>query len=155
MSITKKILLGAVFALVVIQFIRPARNVATTGPGPNDITVLHPTSREVTAILAKACYDCHSDRTRYTWYAEVQPVGWWLADHVKEGKRELNFSEFGAYTPARAFRKLRAVDRMLQKNKMPLASYTLLHRDAVLTPDEVKMLIGWADAVRQSLPPEQ
>lgn len=152
-SLVKKIALGGVFALAIIQFVRPAKNIAATGPGPNDITVLHPTSPEVTAILAKACYDCHSDRTRYPWYAEVQPVGWWLAHHVKEGKRELNFSEFGAYAPARAARKLKAVDRMLNKNAMPLTSYTLIHRDAVLTPAEAKALIDWADAVRESLPP--
>jgi hypothetical protein len=155
MTVVKKILLGGVFVLVVIQFIRPAKNIAVTGPGPNDITVLHPTSREVTGVLMKACYDCHSDRTRYPWYAEVQPIGWWLANHVKEGKRHLNFSEFGAYAPRRAAHKLQEVVRTLQKNEMPPGSYALIHRDAALTPGEVDTLIRWADAVRQSLPPEQ
>ena len=152
--LVKKIGLGCVFVLVIIQFIRPAKNIASTGPGPNDITVLHPTSPEVTAILAKACYDCHSDNTRYPWYAEVQPVGWWLADHVNDGKHELNFSEFGAYPPARAVRKLKGIDRMLQKHRMPLTSYTLIHRDAVLTPEESDALIKWADAVRATIPVE-
>ncbi|HWA86375.1 MAG TPA: heme-binding domain-containing protein [Opitutus sp.] len=150
--LAKRIAVGCVFVLVTIQFVRPAKNITLTGPGPNDITVLHPTSPEVTAILAKACYDCHSDHTRYPWYAEVQPVGWWLADHVKEGKHELNFSEFGAYAPGRAVRKLKGIDRMLQKHQMPLASYTLLHRDAVLTADESDALIKWADALRASIP---
>ncbi|HVU22969.1 MAG TPA: heme-binding domain-containing protein [Opitutus sp.] len=150
--LAQKIVVACTCALVIIQFVRPAKNITATGPGPNDITVLHPTSPAVTAILAKACYDCHSDHTRYPWYAEVQPVGWWLAHHVSEGKRELNFSEFGAYAPARAVRKLKGVDRMLQRQKMPLASYTLIHRDAVLTPEETDALITWADAVRASLP---
>ena len=100
----------------------------------------------------QACYDCHSDNTRYPWYAEVQPVGWWLAEHIKDGKRGLNFSEFGDYTPKRAVRKLQGIDHMLEKNKMPLASYRLIHRDANLTSGEITTLKNWADSVRASIP---
>ena len=86
-----------VIVLVGIQFIRPARNIAAPGPNPNDLTVLHPTPSAVKVILEKACYDCHSDTTRYPWYANVQPVAWWLDHHIKDGKRHLNFSQFGKF----------------------------------------------------------
>ena len=94
-----KILLGLAVVFLVIQFIRPAKNLsaATAFAGPADITVLHPPSPAVRQILAESCYDCHSNHTRYPWYAEIQPVSWWLAHHIKEGRRELNFSEFGNF----------------------------------------------------------
>jgi len=144
----KKILLGVLVVLVAIQFIRPAKNLGAAEPGPNDITVLHPTPPAVKAILARACYDCHSDRTRYPWYAEVQPVGWWLARHVKQGKRHLNFSQFGAYPGMRAARKLTQLMEETKDEGMPLPSYTWIHRDAELTNGEVATLADWAESVR-------
>lgn len=147
----KKILLGVVVALIAIQFVRPARNLGPAEPGPNDITTLHPTSPEVKAILAKACYDCHSDRTRYPWYADVQPVGWWLANHVDEGRHHLNFSQFGTLPANRAARKMSGFVRLVRNGKMPLSSYTWEHRDAILTDAERKALIDWAEAIHASL----
>src|SRR5579859_128630 len=101
----KKILLGLVVVFVAIQFVRPAKNLSPAA-GPNDVTAKVTVPADVQRVLAKACYDCHSDNTRYPWYAEVQPVGWWLASHIKNGKRHLNFSEFGAYDAKHAQRKL-------------------------------------------------
>ena len=61
----------------------------------------------VQPILARACYDCHSDNTAYPWYNRIQPVAWWLANHVKEGKGELNFSQFGTYSGKKQKHKLK------------------------------------------------
>ena len=151
----KKILLGVLVVLVAIQFIRPAKNLGAAEPGPNDITVLHPTSLEVKAILARACYDCHSDRTRYPWYAEVQPVGWWLAWHVKEGKRHLNFSQFGVYPGTRASRKLTQLMEETKDEGMPLPSYTWIHRDAKLTDAQIATVCDWAEALQEKIAPEK
>lgn len=148
----KKIGLALLLLLIGIQFIRPAKNLSAANPGPNDITVVHPTSPEVKAILAKACYDCHSDNTRYPWYSNVQPVAWWLGDHVKDGKRHLNFSQFGTYAAKRAGKKMQLVVDQIKDSEMPLPSYTLLHRDAKLSPAEITALTAWADSVRQALP---
>lgn len=147
-----KILLGLAVVLVVIQFIRPAKNLGATD-APTDITALYPTPPAVKAVLAKACYDCHSDHTRYPWYAEVQPVGWWLASHVNDGKRHLNFSQFGTYTAKRADHKLHACLELLDHHEMPLASYTLIHRDAILTAEETTALSDWITRVRAAAPP--
>jgi len=148
----KKIGLGLLVIVIGIQFIRPAKNLSAATPGPNDITVQHPTSPEVKAVLAKACYDCHSDNTRYPWYAEVQPVGWWLANHVKDGKRHLNFSQFGTYTAKRAGKKLKDVVEETKEKKMPMSSYTLIHTDAKLTPAEIAAVTAWAESVRATIP---
>lgn len=145
-----KILLALAVILVVIQAIRPAKNLSAAEPftGRNEITVLHPASAEVKQILAVACYDCHSNRTRYPWYAEVQPVGWWLARHVKDGRRHLNFSEFGAYPAKRQAKKLQEVVDELKDREMPLKSYTLTHADARLTGEQVAALSAWAQAAQ-------
>jgi len=146
----KKTLLVLAFLAVAIQCVRPAKN-RSAAPAPGDIAALHPTPPEVQAILAKACYDCHSDNTRYPWYAEIQPVGWWLASHVKDGKRHLNFSRFGAYPDIRAARALTKTMDEMEDHEMPLASYTLIHRDAVLTPAEIAAVTQWAGAIRDRI----
>jgi len=133
--------------------VRPARNLGATD-GPNDLAGRAAAPEAVRRILADACYDCHSNRTGYPWYANVQPVGWWLAHHVKEGKRELNFTEFGAYAPPRAERKLGAIVREVQKGDMPLASYQWMHPKARLTDADRRLLVDWINSLRtKSGPP--
>jgi len=146
----KKILLLLFLLLVAIQFVRPARN-DSAGAGPDDISVRHPVPADVNAVLQRACYDCHSNHTRYPWYAEVQPIRWWLDSHINDGKRHLNFSAFGAYTPQRAGKKLQAVSDEVTEHTMPLKSYTWVHSDARLTPAEIKLLAGWADALQEQI----
>src|ERR1051326_7954710 len=104
-NMKKKILLIAVILFIGIQFIRPAKN-QSAEVHTTDISNKYATSQNVSVILRKACRDCHSDSTVYPWYAEVQPVGWWLNNHVHEGKRELNLSEFITYPIARQYKKL-------------------------------------------------
>ena len=147
----KKFLAAAVLLLLGLQFVRPEKNVSSALHEPDDITALHPTPPEVKAILARACYDCHSDTTRYPWYAEVQPVGWWLAQHVHDGKRHLNFSQFGKYDAKRATRKMNQLVDETREHEMPLASYRLMHRDAQLFDADLAALEAWAQGVREHL----
>ena len=146
----KKILITVVIILVAIQFFRPERNTAE-GVSLNDITLAYQTSDEVKTILKKACYDCHSNNTVYPWYAEVQPVAWWLNNHVKEGKGELNFSEFGTYALARQYHKLEEVKEVIDENEMPLSSYTLIHTNAKLTNAEKQTLLAWSEGMRNEM----
>lgn len=149
----KKILVVLVVAAVAIQFFPAAKNISATAvPGPNDITVLHPTSPAVKAILAESCYDCHSDNTRYPWYTHIQPVGWVMQRHVNEGRRELNFSQFGTYTAKRAAHKMEEFVKETKDREMPLTSYLLVHRNAKLTDAQIQQLVAWADGVRARIP---
>ena len=109
---------------------------------------------DVSRLLAGACYDCHSNHTRYPWYASVQPVAWLLDHHVREGKRELNFSKFGAYPARRAAPKLAAIAKEVGEGDMPLGSYTWMHPAARLTPEQRSKLVDWAQALRDKIPPE-
>ena len=89
----RKIMLVLLAVLVIIQFIHPKKNKAE-GVQPNYIGNTFAIPADVKTILAKACYDCHSNNTRYPWYANLQPLHWWLEKHIKNGKKEINFDDY-------------------------------------------------------------
>ena len=146
----KRIFYAVIILLVVIQFIRPEKNIAA-GKSPNHISSQFPVPENVDAILVKACNDCHSNNTVYPWYSNIQPVAFWLNDHIKDGKKHLNFDEFTTYRAAKQFHKLEEVEGEVNEGEMPLKSYTLIHGNAKLTDAEKKILIDWSLAVRDSL----
>src|ERR1700749_4414155 len=115
----KKILIVVIILLAAIQFIRPARNLSAT-VSSNDISKFYHVPANVSDILQRSCNDCHSNNTVYPWYSNIQPVGWWLQNHINEGKKELNLSEFGAYTPKRQDHKMEEFIEMVEKDEMPL-----------------------------------
>lgn len=145
----KKILLALLVVLIVLQAFRPEKN--TSGNKQNDISTLYPVPENVEQILVKACNDCHSNSTVYPWYAEVQPIAWWLDDHVKDGKKHLNFNEFASYRLAKQFHKLEEVFDEVKGGEMPLESYTVVHGDAKLTTEERNILLNWSVAVRDTM----
>lgn len=136
--------------LVVIQFIRPEKNIAAT-PSEHHISKLYAVPADVEQTLIKACYDCHSNNTKYPWYSNVQPVAWWLNDHVKDGKKHLNFDEFTTYRIARQYKKLEECIEETKEGEMPLESYTLIHKNAVLTDAEKLSFATWCETVRDSI----
>ena len=103
---------------------------------------------EVTAILRHACFDCHSNETRWPWYSHVAPVSWWVVHDVEEGRAELNFSEWGTLPEAkRARRKGKLIDE-IESGAMPPKSYLRLHAGARLSAEEIAVLTAWAEAQR-------
>lgn len=146
MSKKKKILYGLLIVLVVIQFIRPARN---NGELDNENAIF--TSLEVGKVLQTSCFDCHSDKTNYPWYTNIQPLGWWLNNHITEGKRELNFSQFESYSLKRKLKKLKEIREQIQEGEMPLSSYTLIHSYAKLSAEEKDLLIKWTEVTTNYL----
>ena len=149
-KIIKRTFIGLLIVLVFIQFIHPAKNVDTTTT-PQDITIMYPMPDSVHGILQKACYDCHSNTTRYPWYNNVEPVAFWLNNHIKEGKQHLNFSEFGSYPVAKQVKRLKNTAQEVEEGGMPLNSYLWIHKDAVLTPAEKNMVISWANGLAQRI----
>ncbi len=143
MSTVKKILIAASLLVIVIQFFQPDRKTVALSPA-TDISSVVPVPDSVKQVLIKACYDCHSNNTRYPWYSYVQPIGWFLAGHIKEGKNFLNFSEFGSYTERKQMSRFDGIANNVRDDEMPLKSYTLIHRDARLAEKEKELLINWA-----------
>jgi hypothetical protein len=76
-------------------------------------------------------------------------MGWLLSKHIREGKKELNFSEFGAYTVRKQSNKWKAIKNQIAQNKMPLPSYTLIHKDAILTTEEKKLILTFINNLTQ------
>jgi len=151
-KILKTLFLLLFIAFVAIQFFHPAKNKAA-GPEAysKDITTVHQVPEEVQAIFKKACNDCHSNNTEYPWYNNIQPVAWWLADHVKEGKKELNFSEFAGYSIGRQYRKLDKINEEVKEGGMPISSYTWIHRTSILTDAEKLAVANWTTSLRDSI----
>lgn len=150
MSYIRKILLGILMVFMAIQFIQPARN-KSGQVLQADLSKTYNLPENVQGVLEAACYDCHSNNTSYPWYAYIQPVGWMLDRHIKEGKEDLNFSEFGSYSLRRQMSKFRAIENSMQDGTMPLSSYTLIHKNARLTKDDKALIIGWARKTKDSL----
>jgi hypothetical protein len=145
----KKIFLVLFVALIVIQFIRPTKNVS--GEKSNDISTKYKMSDSVRLVFDKSCADCHSNNTKYPWYASIQPLGLWLDDHVKEGKSEFNINEFASYRIGKQNHKLKEVIEQIEEGEMPLASYTLIHKEAVLSENEKTTLINWCKSVMDTI----
>ncbi len=146
----RKIFLGLLIILIVLQFFHPTRNrsdAAQTAYIGNTYAV--PAS--VKTILQKACNDCHSNNTDYPWYSYVQPVDWWLNNHIVDGKRGLNFDEFTNRRPRSQYHKLEELIDQVKEGKMPLNSYTWIHKNAILTIAEKDSLETWATAIRTQM----
>jgi hypothetical protein len=99
---------------------------------------------EVHAILRRACYDCHSNQTRWPWYAHVAPVSWLVAKDVADGRRKLNFSDWGTYHVDRQETKIHEIWEEVSTGEMPLAIYRPLHPEAKLTEADRAVLGQWA-----------
>lgn len=143
----KLLLLVLVVVVIGMQFVRPSRanppidetkTVLATGQVPADVQ----------AILARSCNDCHSNATKWPWYTNVAPLSWQIADHVKDGRKELNFSEWGDYKPRRQEHKLEELCEQVKEGEMPLQNYVLLHPDAKLSDADRQRLCEWSSAWR-------
>jgi hypothetical protein len=149
MKLFKKIMLALLVILLVLQAFRPTKNLSANTE--NDISVSYAVPTEVKTILAKACNDCHSNKTEYPWYANIQPVAFWLNDHVVDGKRHMNFNEFNKYRIAKQYKKLEECIDEVKDGEMPLESYTMIHKNAILTEAEKTTLTNWCLTVRDSI----
>ena len=152
MSRTKKILLTLIAVFIIIQFIKPDKN-QSVADTPNDIFAHYQAPDSTRQLIRTACYNCHSNNTVYPWYSEVQPVAWWLSNHIKDAKAELNFSEFASYLPKKADHKLEEVVEMVKEGDMPLKSYSLVHKDSRLTDAQRVEITTWADQLRGQIQP--
>src|SRR5688572_25739047 len=142
MKAYRKIGVLIIIIIVVMQFIQPNKNLAE-GLGDGDISKVYALPEGLHKTLMNKCYDCHSNNTRYPWYFNIQPIGWWLAAHVHDGKEELNFSEFKNYDQKRAAHKLEEIGEVVEDKTMPLKAYTMFHEEAKLTAEDEQAIFAW------------
>jgi hypothetical protein len=149
MKLWKKIVLVLAAAFVILQFVRPEKNVGS--PSTQNIAQHFSVPTGVQTVLQRSCYNCHSNNTVYPWYAEVQPAGWFLAKHIRDGKRGLNFDEYATYRLMKQYRRFQDIIDQVQNDEMPLPSYLIIHRDAKLNSSQKDELIQWCTAMRDSM----
>jgi hypothetical protein len=146
MKLYRKIGMLILMLVVVMQFVQPRRNQSET-LGEADISKVYAIPDQIHQTFVKKCYDCHSNNTHYPWYFSIQPIGWWLAAHIHEGKEHLNFSDFKNYPPNKAAHKLEELEEVLEDGSMPLKAYTMFHENAALSAEEKANIHTWLESV--------
>jgi cytochrome c551/c552 len=147
-TVLKIIFILLIVVVVGIQAIRPAR----TNPAIDESQTINAKTQmtpDVAAIFDRSCRDCHTNKTVWPWYTNVAPVSWWLSNHVNDGRRAMNMSEWGRLPADRQERKLRQICDEIQDGNMPLSSYTPMHPAAKLSDQDKKTLCDWTDQERQ------
>ena len=137
-------------AFVAIQFFPTERNQSFVVP-KTDFLLAHDSPQSVKAILQASCYDCHSNTTDYPWYNKIQPAAWYLEDHVKDGKNELNFNTWDELSDRRKKSKLKSIINQVRDNEMPPFSYTLIHRTAVLSNSDKTAITDYMNGLLDAL----
>lgn len=100
-------------------------------------------------LAKRACFDCHSNETKWPWYASVAPFSWLIQNHVNEGREKLNFSEWDLPR-----KEAKEAAEAVEKGKMPLRSYVVGHSEARLQPAERTSLAAALRAMLEKPGPE-
>ncbi len=148
MKLVKRILVGLLIVLVLLQFWRPEKNVSTENVVADFEAQTQPSS-EVAQILEQKCYDCHSNNTVYPWYAEVAPISLWIDGHIEEGREHFNVSDWASWDLEKKDHKMDELVEEVEEGHMPEDSYTWMH--GKLSQEEKEMLMAWGRKVRTEL----
>ncbi|MDP4130966.1 MAG: heme-binding domain-containing protein [Bacteroidota bacterium] len=146
----RKILIVFLILFLALQFIRPARNTGVASSG-SDITHYVHVPDTVMHILITSCYDCHSNHTEYPWYTNISPIGLWMRQHINHGKKAINFSDLSSFTKKKLDHRFGDIAEQVEKDEMPLPSYTFIHTYAKLDSGQVKLIKSWTDSARREL----
>lgn len=147
----KKTITILAVAFVMIQFFQ----IDKTNPPINkelDFLTIKKTPETVATNIRNACYDCHSNETKYPWYSNIQPIAWFLKNHIDEGRRELNFSTFATYESKRQLRKLEEAAELVQNGAMPMESYLIMHPEAKLTAEQKAEMVDYFKTLAKETP---
>jgi len=146
----KRIILIVAVLLVAIQLYRPAK----TNP-PVDATKTLTANSQMPADVAQtiehSCSDCHTHNTVWPKYSYLAPVSWLIVDDVNEGRRHVNFSEWGTYSAQRQQAKLDDICSEVKDGGMPLKQYTWMHAGTKLSQPQRDAVCAWTKAEQQRI----
>ena len=143
-KIIRWIIYALISAFVILQFFQPEKNLGERDV-PEDLFNTVAVEESIKDILETSCYDCHSNYTNYPWYSYISPVSVFLNTHIKDGKDELNFSEWGLYSDRDKISRLVDIYEAVESGGMPLQSYLIIHKEATLDEEAVEMILSWSE----------
>lgn len=146
----KKVGILLFLVVVAIQFYQPALNQNPDQDYTNDFIITTNAPTNISKLIKTSCYDCHSNNTQYLWYDYIQPARMFVETHITDGKKELNFNEFGSYSNRKQQSELEAISKQIKSGDMPLSSYTLLHHDAILNEAQKQEIITWINSINEN-----
>ena len=146
----KKVLIVLLAAFIIIQFFPIDKTNPVTNSGMDFLRIKN-TPKPIANLIRNSCYDCHSNESEYPAYSYIQPAGWFLKNHIDEGRVELNFSTFATYDIKRQIHKLDEAAEYVEQKKMPLESYTLGHPDAKLSDEQRKQLVDYFRMIQKEI----
>lgn len=147
MKIVKKILILLLVIFVIAQFFGPEKNTGDYSSLEVFIAETNP-PENIQKIMKESCFDCHSNTTKYPWYFNVTPVNYWIAEHIEDGKKHLNLSEWSSYSLKKKEHKMDELYEEVEKGEMPLDSYTWTHGEANLTQEQIDAIVTWGKKVQ-------
>lgn len=144
MRLVIKILFGiGILLFIAMQFFQPEKN--TGDNSQNHIFQNEQVPENVQILLKDACMDCHSNQTTYLWYHKISPVSWMVSKHVRNGKKEFNFSEWGELDAYDKFGAFEDIQKEVERKTMPLSSYSLMHKNARFSEQDVDAIVEWCE----------
>jgi len=151
MSKKKRLFWYSFFGIIILMQAYPVERPAVSMDNPNDLIKSAEVPGDVAQLLRSACYDCHSNETVYPWYSYVAPVKWLVYRDTEEGRKELNFSDWGAMKKMDQATALDDISSEVEEGDMPMKIYPLMHPDAKLSDEDRQKIMDWADATMETL----
>jgi len=143
-KIALRILIILFVLIILAQFFQPEKNEDKKIPD-TDLLKVAQVNDTISKLLTSSCYDCHSISTNYPWYSRLSPISWYMYNHVKNGKKALNFSMWGNYPANEKISQLVDIGEVLSDGEMPLKSYLFIHKGATLSEDEIQSILNWTE----------
>jgi hypothetical protein len=128
------------FVFLAILFLAQAIRIDRSNPPVRSDLTAEPA---VKSLLRRACYNCHSNETVWPWYSGIAPVSWLVGSDVKDGRRHLDFSDWGSYDGTTQIHKLKAIAQEVGDGEMPPWYYSLMHGDSRLSQSERNQIVAW------------
>ena len=138
----RNILIALAVALIIMQFF-PIDKTNPPVVQEKDFLSMESAPVEVAQLFKTACYDCHSDETKYPWYTSVAPISWFIKGHIDEGHKHLNFSTWADYDAKKKAHKMEEIIEVVDGKEMPMLTYWMIHWDAKISVEQRKQITDW------------
>ncbi len=151
MSKKKRLFWYSFFGIIILMQVYPVTQPEVIQDNPNDLFINAKVPDNVANMLKTACYDCHSNETIYPWYSYVAPVKWLVNRDTREGREELNFSNWASMSKMDQATALSDISDEVLEGEMPMVIYPIMHAEAKLSDADRQAIADWADELTEVL----